>query len=102
MRRILIPLICVPLIAFAGCQSRNKEMTAQELNNRQKLHPIPFAVTESFLNDHPNATITSTHSYTDSTGRKLYRIDYIQKSRTNSTVYTPTGERPSTAMAHTD
>ena len=106
MRRILFALICVTGVAFSGCQSKNQlkqeKMTAQELNNRQKLHPIPFAVTESFLRDHPNATITSAYSYRDSSGRKLYRVDFIEKSRTASTVYTPTGERPTAAMAHTD
>lgn len=99
MRRILIPLICAPLIAFTGCQSRNPGMSGQEMMNRQKLQSAPFAVTEGFMRDFPKATITSADSYTDSSGRTLYRVNYVRNSQVSSATYTPTGERVPAPMA---
>ena len=99
MRRILLPLIAAGIIAFSGCQSRNKEMTGQEKISRQKLQSAPFAVTEGFLRDFPNATITSANAYTDSTGRTLYRVNYIRSSKTGTAIYTAQGQQVTPPMA---
>jgi hypothetical protein len=98
MRRICLLLACFTLALTVGCAKDDTEMTGQEKMNRQKLQSAPFAVTEGFMRDYPNATITSAKPFTDSSGRTVYHVDYLRGGQKGMATYSPTGQRISPAQ----
>jgi hypothetical protein len=91
--RISICLL-VTAVALVGCQKdKGPQMTQQELQNRSKLESYPDAVSEAFMRDYPDATVTRVDTYNDATGRVVYEVNYVDRGQMHEAVYTSDGER---------